>query len=243
MAYIETRTEYSDIRVILGNHKLTTPPGQLPPRCTGVMLESVSGDSMWVCGEVRKPSRQYTGLIKEARKRYLHLVPAEPEYPEYPDFLKIDYYLGEVIDRDNNSLQPILKTALALLIPGIVLPILSTEIKEESRFYQWLLKENRKFTEYKEDEGYHSFRNLCMTYRTLELARRQRGVGVERPHLALVVGAAHIDIVDNLRLSQAELLDRIAKHPLRDKMRYLDVIYGVRYQEGEWSFSSPDLLT
>ncbi len=242
MAYIDLKLEQGQARIVLSRHNYVTQPGQLQRDCTGVLMECVSNRYTWLeyllngSSEGGRADFQYQRLRQAIKARGLPAFTADPNLTSadtkgLDSFKQAQYdnLVQEVlVSPEVSSLNWGTETCQLIGLMSLIATCPS-EIRQDSRFYRWLLRTERKHTP---PTSPKYFRNLNMAQRIDTLAALQRANGIT-PNLALIVGIGHIDIVDALKLDSEERFRRILEHPAREYFTGTEILYAVKYRRGK----------
>lgn len=226
MAYINLEFERADVRVILERHNKPITANQLPANCTGILEEGMFVHPFMITwslsGELddSEYGNHHFNLIEQAKQTAIPIVSAEAPIKMASKFYTSFSHIGK---QGNPRERLILIANLLCTLP--VLPFfyyLSNQEEEVTRgnllfkALSQMLETTAglyKFSGVETLDHGSSFRNLLLAQRTHAFADFQIASGLERPSLVLVVGSAHLRVVQALEMNQEERVRNLLNSP------------------------------
>ncbi len=207
MAYINVEAGGADYRVILGNHRLTTPGSQLPDNCTGVVIEGsiFSPDLFYEALEGEKKFQkdtfviQYSQLREKCQKKQIPIIAGEPLTKWSAVGIRANAYASRIFNTIVHISRAYRYNKLYLLDAASS----ENEILRDSQLFRDL----REAIEYDDRRNPAIMiipKNILITERAQFFAESQRRKDTKKPNIAIVVGAMHMGVIDALEMSTEE---------------------------------------
>lgn len=241
MSYIDVENSGYKFRVILGKHKETTSPQQLPKGFTGIVVEgSINRRESFLAAlaGAEKYTQtpfvlQFSALRAEAQKERKPLIAGEP--------------LASVraLEFQESNLGIIGAFMLRRRMKFLVdLGGRENEIVKGSPDFE---KAHEIIQSYKEKNPLVPIngRDLVIAERTHAFAEYQQRNGIPNPYLAVVVGALHLGVANALKISKAERLSAIQANEeierYYDNKSLAEILY-ITYNRSKDSWSNRSIV-